>query len=157
VAGRWGPSGEDPSRYVFGLRAAPGVPDSRALQYWTLDTFLGPDQTYHYRTQKELTGGAGSSALIVLGGLALLGGWWFSLWGLGITLGAIASGYSVPASTLAGVLVIAALTFTGTALVVHRSRKEGKPYYLRVVPDVTRPWGAPRGRSGAEGSPDYLG
>jgi hypothetical protein len=156
VVGRWGPSGEDPNRYVFGLRAAPGVPDSRALQYWTLDTFLTPEQTYHYRTQRELTGGAGSGALAVLGGLALLAGWWFTLWGLGITLGAIASGYSVPGDTLAVVSLIASLTFIGTALLVRRLRREGKPYYLEVVPDVPLPWGAPPRSSGAEGSPDYL-
>jgi hypothetical protein len=154
VVGTWGPSGEDPNRYVFALRAAPGVPDSRALQYWTLDTFLTPEQTYHYRTRGELTG---SSAPIVLGGLALLAGWWFSLWGLGLTLYAAASGHSVSADTLAAVSLIAAPTFIGTALLVHRSRKEGKPYYLRVVPDVTLPWGAPPHSSGAEGSPDYLG
>ncbi|MFP3264003.1 MAG: hypothetical protein RXQ62_06230 [Nitrososphaeria archaeon] len=157
VVGTWGPSGKDPSRYVFGLRAAPGTPDSRALEWWTLDTFLTPEQTYHYRTQGELSGGAGSRALAILGGLALLGGWWVTIGGIVVSVMAATAGEGPPPSVSAFIAAIAAATVGGTALLVYKSWKGRKPYYLEVVPDVTRPWGAPRQRSGAEGSPDYLG
>ena len=164
VSGRWLPGNRDPGRYVFALRAAPGVPDSRALEYWTLDTFLGPGQTYHYRTQKELAGGTGSGALGALGGLGLLAGWWFSLWGLGLTLSAAASGYSIPAGTLAAVLLIVVPTVGGTAWLIRRWRQEKSPHYLEKVPDITPPReGAARREGegspqhGAEAPPAYLG
>jgi hypothetical protein len=157
VVGTWSRSGRDPTMYVFGLRAAPGVPDSRALEWWTLDTFLTPEQTYHYRTRGELSGGAGSGALAILGGLALLAGWWVTIWGIVVSAIAATAGEGPPPSVSAFIAAIAAATIGGTALLVYKLWKERKPYYLEVVPDVTPPWGAPRHHSSAEGSPDYLG
>jgi len=139
VPGRWYRDEDDHyGRWVFTVRAAEGEPDSRYLKNYKLDLFLG-GQTYHYKTQKEMTGGAGSGALVVLGGLALLAGWWFSLWGLGLTLSAAASGYSIPAGTLAVVLLIVAPTVGGTAWLIHEWRQEKSSYYLEKVPDITPP------------------
>jgi hypothetical protein len=141
VSGGWYHNDEDPGRYVFAIRAAKGEPDSRFLRNWTLDSFLVRGQTYHYKTRRELNGGSGSNALFMLGGLALLAGWWFSIWGLGITLGAIAGGYNVPVGTLASVALVAAPTIGATAWLARRWFQEKSPYHLDHVPDVTLPGG----------------
>jgi len=137
VPGRWYRDNDDHyGRWVFTVRAAEGEPDSRFLKNYKLDMFL-QGQTYHYKTQKEITGGAGSGALVVLGGLALLIGWLFT-----ITTIIVAMGNPINSSNIGAALppvLISVATVAATILILYSAHRENSPYYISHVPDVTSP------------------
>jgi len=137
VPGGWHRDPEDHyGRWVFAVRAAEGEPDSRHLKNYKLDMFLR-GQTYHYKTQKELTGGAGSGALVVLGGLALLFGWLFT-----ITTIIVAMGSPINSSDAGAALppvLISVATVLATIWLVYIAHQGKSPYHLDRVPDVTPP------------------
>jgi hypothetical protein len=144
VPGRWYRDEEDHyGRWVFTVRAAEGEPDSRYLKNYKLDMFLR-GQTYHYKTQKEITGGAGSGAIGALGGLALLGGWLVTatmilgmiMW---VTSNKINEAISSDGGYLALFGLISAITVGVTIWAIYSAHQEKSPYYINQVPDVTSP------------------
>jgi len=155
VSGSWYHNDEDPGRYVFAIRAAKGEPDSRFLRNWTLDSFLGRGQTYHYKTRKELFGGSGSGAVGALGGLALLGGWLATIG----TIVAFIANNGNPDTGFGGVGyemlfgLISIITIGATIWIIHSALQEKSPYHLNHVPDVTSPRENTVRREGNNSSP----
>jgi len=155
VPGRWYRDEDDHyGRWVFTVRAAEGEPDSRYLKNYKLDMFLR-GQTYHYKTQKEITGGAGSGALVVLGGLALLFGWLITFWGLVAIIGSYSQGYysSVSPSVIWLVGLVAPITIGVTIWLVYAWFQWKSPYHLDRVPDVTSPRESAARRGGKDPPP----
>jgi len=141
VPGRWYRDEEDHyGRWVFTVRAAEGEPDSRFLKNYKLDMFLR-GQTYHYKTQKELTGGAWGGALALLGGLAFIVGWLTTIGGLIAIVSAYSQGYysSVSPSIIWFVALVAPILIGVTIWLVHAWFQWKSPYHIDSVPDVTSP------------------
>jgi len=141
VPGRWYRDEDDHyGRWVFTVRAAEGEPDSRYLKNYKLDMLLR-GQTYHYKTQKEITGGTGSGAIGALGGLALLGGWLATI----ATMVALIANNGNPDAGFGGVgyemlfVLISAITIGVTIWIIHSAHQDNSPYHINHVPDVTPP------------------
>jgi hypothetical protein len=97
---------------LFGIKAAADVPDSRAVEYWALDNFLGENQTYHYRTMRELRLNPISRRTIV----GLLVAWWVSL----LMIGIAGSSWSSVGGGVVLLLIIPLLTIIWTIVLVRQ-------------------------------------
>jgi hypothetical protein len=166
VPGGWHQDPEDHyGRYVFAIRAAEDEPDDRYMKNYKLDLFLS-GQTYRYKTHKEMTGGTGSGALVVLGGLALLFGWLITFWGLVAIVSSYSQGYysSVSPSVIWLVGLVAPITIGVTVWLAYVWHQGKSPYHLDRVPDVRSLWERTTSRGGRgaqprreDEPPNYLG
>ena len=122
VTGNWFQKENDPEgRYLFGIKAAADVPDSRTVEYWALDNFLGENQTYHYRTMRELRLNPISRRTIV----GLLVAWWIAMLMIVLAVSAWSSG--------GGVLLIIPLLVIIWTIALVRQRLVAR---RKRIPDI---------------------